>query len=173
VSFDVMLLRVRLDGTFETRRDVFTGEMRTFPRSEPLSTAEHDAVLAVLARAGVSEPDALGVRHLRLPDGASATVHTRDLSTGCSFFLRGHLTRAMVEILHDVMVAGRWVLMADGASAAPSSACVEGADPDIAAVVGEIVIVTSAEGLAARLAGPFGAWSAYRDHVVATDDDDA
>lgn len=171
MSYDVFFQRVRLDGSVEALRNPFTGEMREVANTEALSTSERDAVLALLLGAGASEPDAQGIRELRLPDGAYATIHTQSLDRSCAFFIRGAgLTEPLVRLLYDVLVAGRWVLTSDIA-AATSADCIEGAARDVVEAFGEIAIVQSPDELRSLLTEGFESWRGYRDRVVGSSDD--
>lgn len=165
MSFDVSFLPCRYDGTNELRKSPYTAKLESFPRNEPLSEAEVDAVLGVLARAGVTAPDDHGVSSLLLSDGTNAEIFLGDVGNGCTFAIRGAgITPRLAQLLFDVMTAGNWVMLGgdEDVAFAPSHDCVRGAPSEL----GRIVVPASAEEIAAFFVKGFDAWKRYRDSAV-------
>jgi hypothetical protein len=169
MSFDVHFQPCRYDGTTEKRVNPFTKQLQEFPRNQPLSAAQVQAVLAVLKRAGASGPDANGCHVVRFDDGGSAEVFARDLGQGCMFAVRGAgITPSLAQLLFDVMAAGDWVIARtdeDRVVIAPSKNCLRGAPSDF----GQVVVAASGQEVAALLSGGFGAWKEYRDKVLSSE----
>ncbi len=153
----------RFDGTTETRLNPFTKQAQDVARSQPLSSSEVSDVLEVLRRAGASDADEFGCRVIHFADGSTAEVFTDGLERGCMIVTDAHrIPPSLAQLLFDLLVAGSWVLMAEGAddvAAAPSADCVKSAPP---AFFGEIVVVASAGEIVALLSGGIGAFQKAR-----------
>jgi len=166
MSFDVHFKPCRFDGTTETRINPFTRSPQEFPRNEPLSKSEVDAVLAVLKAAGATGPDGDGCYQVTLSDGGNADIYGDDLGRGCMFAIRGTPSSPqLTRLLFDVLVAGHWVLVGVGDEdtvIAPSAECITGAPDDF----GRVVIAGSPEDLSVLLSSGFSAWKKFRSLAI-------
>jgi hypothetical protein len=166
MSFDIHFQPCGYDGTTERRKNPFTGKLQDFPRNQPLSRAETDAVLAVFKEAGATARDSDDVYTVRFSDGASVEIFAKDLGDGCMFAIRGAgVTPLLAKLLFDVMTAGNWVIMGTGDEdvvIAPNKDCLKTAPSDF----GQSVVAASAEEVAAILSGGFEGWKGYRDRVL-------
>jgi hypothetical protein len=166
MSFDLHFKPCRFDGTTETRINPFTRSPQEFPRNEPLSKAEVDAVLAVLRAAGATGPDADGCYRVTLSDGGNADIYGDDLGRGCMFAIRGRTSSPqLTQLLFDVLVAGHWVLVGVGDEdtvIAASAECAKSA-PDH---FGRVVVAGSPDDLSVLLSSGFSAWKRYRGAVI-------
>lgn len=164
MSFDLHFQPCRFDGTTESRYNPFTKQHQDIPRNEPLFAEEVTAVLEVLKRAGARGPDEEGCHVVRFADGGQAEIFAQDLGQGCMFAIRGAgLTPSLAQLLFDVMVAGRWVLLGEeDIVLAPSLDCLKGTPSEF----GMIVVPASPDDVGAALSGGFDAWKKCRDSVM-------
>lgn len=162
MSFDLHFQPCRFDGTTEQRYNPFTKQLQDVPRNEPLSAEEVSAVLDVLKRAG-AQPDE-GCHLVRFADGSVAEIFADDLAAGCMVAIRGAgVTPALAQLLFDILVAGRWVLLGEeDVVLAPSHDCLKGTPKDF----GQVVVARSADDVGAVLSGGFEAWRKYCARVT-------
>jgi hypothetical protein len=130
----------------------------------PITAAEERAVRSILARACPGGPDEHHCWAVSVGDGGNAEVFGQDLRNGCMFALRV-MTRDLVQLMFDVLVAGNWVML-PAQEEARAIAVSRGAVHRIPDGFPELVICESVEGLGALLAVEIEAWAMYRDRAA-------
>jgi len=132
--------------------------------TEPLSSAEMDAVRHVLQAAKAQGPDEFGNYDIQGDGGGSADVNCGDLSSGCSVTMH-KFTNGVSQFLFDLLKAATWVML----PAVEDSVAITTSAEDLKQIPDDfprVVACNSADELGILLADGVQAWEKYRRQII-------